>query len=243
LTLSTNDVLRTWDLQSFSVRATAALAPQSQPVFVAVASGDGRLVATAPSQDPGISVWEVGSGTLKTSLKGGIPKIECLSLSSDARWVAASGGPVVELHERARPQIVTTLRGHKDGVTEVVFSPDGSLLATSSVDGSVKLWSVPARREVATLRGHREGVLGVAFSPDGRTLASAGAEGSVKLWNLPTLREIAWLRHGGTITGVRFSPDGRYFTFVCDHSHMVVLRSPSVAEVAAELSSGRSGAP
>ena len=62
-------------------------------------------------------------------------------------------------------------------------------LATSSADGTVKLWSLAARQEVATLEGHTMPVRGVAFSPDGDTLASASGDTTVRLWRAATLQE------------------------------------------------------
>ena len=49
----------------------------------------------------------------------------------------------------ASPLPVTTLEGHTDWVRSVSFSPDGILLASGSLDGTVKLWDtsewVPSR--------------------------------------------------------------------------------------------------
>ena len=64
-----------------------------------------------------------------------------------------------------------TLSGHA-GVSSVVFSPDGTRLALSSWDRTVKLWDVKSGELGRTLSGHTEGVLSVAFSPDGTRLAS-----------------------------------------------------------------------
>jgi hypothetical protein len=66
------------------------------------------------------------------------------------------------------------LLGHVGAVRAVAFSPDGSRIATSGTDGTVRLWD-PARPEAALhVLGRYEGpVRGVVFSRDGRQLAAA----------------------------------------------------------------------
>lgn len=38
------------------------------------------------------------------------------------------------------PSRIKTLYGHMDKITSMSFSADGSLLATASTDGTVRLW-------------------------------------------------------------------------------------------------------
>ena len=38
---------------------------------------------------------------------------------------------------------IALLTGHKEAVTAVAFSPDGTKIASGSVDGTVLLWDVP----------------------------------------------------------------------------------------------------
>ena len=44
--------------------------------------------------------------------------------------------------------------GHHGIVNSVAFSPDGKLLASGSVDKTVKLWDAATGAEVHTLAGH-----------------------------------------------------------------------------------------
>jgi WD40 repeat protein len=66
----------------------------------------------------------------------------------------------------------------------LAFSSDGRILASGSLDESVKLWDALTGKERTTLRGHRSGISAIAFSPDARTLASAGIDDAVRLWQL-----------------------------------------------------------
>jgi WD40 repeat protein/tRNA A-37 threonylcarbamoyl transferase component Bud32 len=103
-----------------------------------------------------------------------------------------------------------TLQGHAKDVQCVAYSPDGSMLATASKDGTVKLWQASTGKELDTFRGHWNEVNQVAFSPDGKTLATASNDCSIKLWEIATRKvRTLFLAHWGSVEGVAFSPDGK----------------------------------
>jgi len=90
-----------------------------------------------------------------------------------------------------------------------VFSPDGKLLATASIDQTIKTWDSQSGQEQLTLKGHKGAIQDFAFSPDGRRLASACGDSSVILWDLQNGDQRLVLRHGQPVLGVAFSPDGK----------------------------------
>ena len=97
---------------------------------------------------------------------------------------------------------------HGSGVNSVTFSPDGTLLASGSSDGTVKLWNVENHENIATLEGHTRGVNSVAFSIDS-ILASGSSDGTVKLWNVESHENIATLEgHTRGVNSVAFSTNG-----------------------------------
>jgi WD40 repeat protein len=69
-------------------------------------------------------------------------------------------------------------------VIDVAFSPDGKTLATSSSDGTVRLWDGPTLEPIMTIATDAQGKL--AFSPDGARLAYAAEDEMVRVLALRT---------------------------------------------------------
>jgi WD40 repeat protein len=81
------------------------------------------------------------------------------------------------------PRVVGVLRGHTSRITSVQFSADGTLLATSSCDRTVRLWDVASRKVLRVLRGHTSLVHTVRFHPKhDRLLISQDYFGAVRWW-------------------------------------------------------------
>jgi WD40 repeat protein len=94
------------------------------------------------------------------------------------------------------PRDVHVLDGHQGEVLDLAFSPDGTRLASASIDNTVRVWDV-ATGESRALRGHVGQVGTVAFFPNGHALVSSGQDGSIREWpdNLPSEPEAlrAWM--------------------------------------------------
>ena len=99
------------------------------------------------------------------------------------------------------------LTGHTTRVRSVVFSPDGSRLASSGYDGIIRLWDVDTGIETYRLPVTTD--IKMAFSPDGSRLASSGYDGIIRLWDVDTGKETRRLtEHTSNFTAMAFSPDG-----------------------------------
>lgn len=74
--------------------------------------------------------------------------------------------------------------GHSSTVSELEFSDDGSILASSGLDNKVILWDVLKGKQILTLTGHESPVLDLDFHPESRLLASVDASGKAIIWNI-----------------------------------------------------------
>jgi WD40 repeat protein/tRNA A-37 threonylcarbamoyl transferase component Bud32 len=103
-----------------------------------------------------------------------------------------------------------TLKGHTKEVTCVVYSPDGKQVASSSDDGTIKVWDAVTGRVIFSLSGSADRIREVAYSPDGERLAGAAQDGTVKVWDVrqPENPPLELVGNAGPAWDVAFSPDG-----------------------------------
>ncbi len=106
------------------------------------------------------------------------------------------------LWQQSQSAELTTLGQHDAPVHGVRFSPDGTFLASSEINGTVKLWDNRTRKLIATLRDTTiqpidgngwEMLKPLAFSPDSSRLA-VGAGRDIILWKVASHERIAVLK-------------------------------------------------
>ncbi|MBN1266180.1 MAG: WD40 repeat domain-containing protein [Anaerolineales bacterium] len=139
----------------------------------------------------------------------------------------ANPGEVLTAANLDQIQEAYVLNGHGGDVTEITFSPDGTLLASASVDNTVKVWNTADGSLRYTLEGHADTVLSLAFSPEGDLLLSGSRDGTVKKWQLSdgTLIDSISRMHPVRALELAFSPDGNLFAVANDIGFVELRRT------------------
>ncbi|GLW62540.1 hypothetical protein Arub01_07840 [Actinomadura rubrobrunea] len=174
---------------------------------------DGRTLVTATADT--VRVWDAARGRETAPPivmdKGGVAR-----LSPDGRLLAVQQGGAVSIWDvpgRRRTGSAIRVPGHTDVVWAMAFSPDGRTLAVAGLDRTVRLFDVPARRQIGGPLPVTVGGMftDLEFSPDGRRLAVAAADDTVRLFDTAGRRPVgaALTGHTGAVTALAFGPDGR----------------------------------
>ncbi|MCL2788708.1 MAG: pentapeptide repeat-containing protein, partial [Micrococcales bacterium] len=138
----------------------------------------------------------------------------------DQRMASTPYGPLSVLH------------GHSGAVRAVVVSPDGTALATASIDNTVRLWDPVTGQNVAVFTGHTGQVHSVAFGQvDGKTVLASGSDDhTVRLWDPTTGNQIGDPLQGHTdwVNSVAFGQvDGKTVLASSSDDHTVRLWDPT----------------
>ncbi len=160
----------------------AARTPSSGVRFAA--TRDLRLAAHVVKNR--VRVINLASGQEQWTTAVPEEEVSAVTFSHDGK-VLATGAKAFEsairLWEADSGKDLGRLEGHSAYITDLLFWPDGTKLASASADQTIRLWDITAMRPLHALRGHRHEVWRLALLPDNQTLVSGCKDGSVSVWD------------------------------------------------------------
>src|SRR5262249_61605252 len=121
-----------------------------------------------------------------------VQAVGSVALSPDGRHVASASNldGTARLWDVKTGKEIKRFEGHKGGVHQVAFSPDGGRVLSGCADGTARLWDVESGQEVKRFAGHSREVLWVAFSPDGWRVFTGSYDNTVRAWDVQPAKDI-----------------------------------------------------
>ena len=117
----------------------------------------------------------------------------------------------IRLEDATTGRHLKTLQGDEDYVRQLVFSPDGTLLASGISNSPVRLWDVNTGHSIMNMTEKLGFSRILMFSKDSKTLIGQTKSGEIELWDVETKKLRA--RLGGKVNSIihklAFSPDAK----------------------------------
>ncbi len=176
---------------------------------VAAAGSGGTVIMWNTAQPAPVALEGTGTTGYQT-----------VSVSADGRYLAA-GATDDTTHVWYLTGAQSLQPAHAplgEGTAEVdstAFDASGTILATGTADGQIKMFDTSTWEPAGTLEQSNP-VTAVAFTPDGKTLVSADSAGSTRLWSLPLE---STLTEPGNVYYLGYAHTGRYLFAVSDSTH------------------------
>ena len=190
-------------------------------------------------KDGSLQLWEVGAEKQPLTLVGHTDTVNALAFTADGtRLASGSRDRSIRIWDVRTGTLLLNFTEHTnsgrkldhgDGTTSpsaawvnnLVFSSDGTTLASASAFGTIWLWDLKTGQLLKTLTTHEAGAdelfsiydkIGLAFSADNTRLVSGGMDGQVIVSEVGTNPNPLTFagHHAWRVEALAFSPDGKY---------------------------------
>ncbi|OHT13757.1 Transcriptional repressor tup12-related protein [Tritrichomonas foetus] len=185
--------------------------------------------------DGALCLWDMNTMSLVKKIQHGSPEeggqrakddmVIALAMSYDRSFIAVGFmNGSVGIYEPSFTQPMNTFNAHAEYMLNVVTANRSLMIATSSHDKTIKVWSL---RGVAscrqTLTGHTNCVLTACFSPDDSILFSGSKDETIKAWDHKKGELIFTLTaHKNTLFEIDHHPTEKYVV-TCSGDGIVCL--------------------
>ena len=171
-------------------RMAARIPGHAESILCAQFSPKSSSRLATGSGDCTARIWDTETGTPKTTLKGHRSWVLVVSWSPDGERLATGGkDKEVRLWDPEKgKQVMSAWTGHRDFVTSLAWEPyhlwdpnSGGRLASSSKDGTVRVWRVNTGTTDHVLSGHKSKVTCVRWGGTG-LIYTGSDDKTVKVW-------------------------------------------------------------
>jgi WD40 repeat protein len=181
---SSDGTVRVWDVESGDT-LLGPIHTGHESVFTAIYSPDRANIATGGASQ-GIKIWGARTGKLLSVLPTD-QRVWRLAWTSDEKLISGSYDGAINIFNAITWQRIASLEGHQSTVNSISLSQNNGLLASTSWDGTARLWNLRTNLPVGPPLQHEHFVVGAVISTDGKQLVTGCDGGTVCVWDIDTI--------------------------------------------------------
>jgi eukaryotic-like serine/threonine-protein kinase len=171
-----------------SVDTPKTLTPEDWDRLIVTDTTSGRVIATF--HHPNLGVWTgVSKKVMPLNRGSNFNAVLDINYNRSLRNPHAVGGAfsrdnsrlatwswdnIIYIWDLRTRSLLASLRGHQNAIGAVSFSPDGTRIASSSSDGTVRLWLINNSEQIKEFKA--PGACTLQYSPDGSRVAVGTAQ-------------------------------------------------------------------
>jgi len=213
-TASVDKTARLWDVEA---RVPIKKTGEHSTFVHSVCPLQRTSVFATGSDDGTVKLWDIrtkhSTSTFSTPQN---TAVTCVAFDKDGTNVISGGiDNTVRLWDRRQGKSTLQLTGHKDTITGLSVSPNGSYLLTNSMDATLAIWDIrpfcERDRLLKVMQGHTHNfeqlLLKCNWSPDGSKVSAGSSDRFVYVWEVGSRKILYKLPgHTGSVTEVPFHP-------------------------------------
>ncbi|KAI9204597.1 uncharacterized protein BJ171DRAFT_423950 [Polychytrium aggregatum] len=208
--VSDDGQIKLWDVLTGQLIAT--LASEQHHLRFCRFAPDGGSLATG-SLNGVICIWDMVTRTCIRTLESHVDQVYCMEYSRDGTMIACgtnSSEDGVIFWSTANGNIITGFPKTSGPVHAIAFSASNKMLASSTADNMIRIWSLDEQKLKYSFHGHDSAIRALVFSPTKNDILASGSDGgTIKLWDVETSGFLTSLKgHPGRIKSLDISPDG-----------------------------------
>jgi len=171
------------------------------------------------SEDRSIRLWDIETGQrLSTNDSFHTWGLSVISFSPDGDFRATGdeAGTILLVDPNNAMVLVETVLAHTHEVTGIAWRPGGSGMASSSADGTVKLWEWPelgsvgweVQKEPQMVFPHPDAVTAVLWTLVGAIIITSCSDATIRLWDVHSASVVCCLEgHSRAVTCLSWTPN------------------------------------
>jgi len=185
--------VRIWDLRSRSLQCQHMFQLSAPVTSVVLHPNQMQLIIG--DQSGAVSLWDLKSDHNEQLIPETDAMVTSVAVDYDGKYMAAvndegtcyiwSLSSTAKLDKSISFYPKQKIPAHQKYAVKCLFSPDGSLLATTSADGTLKLWSTTDFSLFKTLQDpSKRWIWDCSFSEDSHYVITASSDNNGRLWNV-----------------------------------------------------------